>query len=510
MMTESTPAIGMIRVSSKKQDKQGYSPAEQREAIQRYADDHGLRIVEFVNEAKTGFTLDRADVRRMREMARQGTIKAVVAFVMDRLSRDLELQISLRREITRLGLALYTTTRGRIEDNPEANLLSNIEGAFSQHEIETLVRRSKMGRMGKAKSGKYVGVGNPPYGGQKIGERREATIVPDPKTIKIVHKIFDWYTGWTGEKPIGLIPICERLMEQHIAAPYGGTRWWPATVSGILKSRAYIGVLEYRGIEIPTPAMAVIERRQWNAAQRQCEQNTIEADRNRKREYLMARRLTCACGQASTAVTRYKSDRVSTTAIYFCSTRGQPKGLYAVCHFGTITVSKVDSAIWAYLKAKLTPEALRAGALEADAYEAGAPVEQGADRLAAIDADIKQHTQQIEALFTRFGNDADAELAAQAELRIREVRQQILGLRSEREDLLANADRAQATADQRADAIERIHKLGRKIERATFVVKRQVIDILDVRAKFGRHENGQRFAWITSLLSPRPELVEFD
>lgn len=173
-MTNMIPAIGMIRVSSKKQDKHGYSPAEQREAIQRYADDHGLRIVEFVNAAQTGFTLDRADVRRMREMARQGTIKAVVAFVMDRLSRDLELQISLRREITRLGLALYTTTRGRIEDNPEANLLSNIEGAFSQHEIETLVRRSKMGRLGKAKSGKYVGVGNPPYGGRKVGERGEA------------------------------------------------------------------------------------------------------------------------------------------------------------------------------------------------------------------------------------------------------------------------------------------------------------------------------------------------
>lgn len=509
-MTDMIPAIGMIRVSSKKQDKHGYSPAEQREAIQHYADDHGLRIVEFVNAAQTGFTLDRADVRRMREMARQGTIKAVVAFVMDRLSRDLELQISLRREITRLGLALYTTTRGRIEDNPEANLLSNIEGAFSQHEIETLVRRSKMGRIGKAKSGRYVGVGNPPYGGRKVGERGEAAIVPDPKTIKIVKRIFDWYTGWTGDAPIGLIKICERLMEQHIAAPYGGPRWWPATVSMILKSRAYIGVLEYRGIEIPTPAMAVIERKQWNAAQRQVEQNTFEADRNRKREYLMSRRLTCACGQASTAVTRYKSDRVSTTSIYFCSTRGQPKGLYEACHFGTITVSKVDAAIWTYIKAKLTPDALRAGAAEADAYEAGAPVEQGGKRLAAIDADIKQHAHQIDALFARFGNDADVELAAQAELKIRDLRQQILGLRSEREELLANADRVEAAAGQRADAIERVQKLGRKIERATFVVKRQVIDILDVRAKFGRHENGQRFAWVSSLLSPRPDLVEFD
>ncbi len=294
---------------------------------------------------------------------------AVVAFVMDRLSRDLELQIALRKEIQQLGLELYTTTRGLIEDTPEANLLSNVEGAFSQHEIEVLVRRSKMGRMGKAKQGKWGGDGNPPYGAIKVGERGNARLVLSPENVAIVKQIFDWYTGWQDNKPLSLVPICERLMEQHVPAPYGGWHWWPSTISKILKSRAYLGYIEYRGIDIPVPELAIIERAQWNAAQQQSKQNVREADRNRKREYLMARRLTCACGRAMTAVTRIKNDRGDLTSIYFCITRGQPKDLFAPCQFGTIIARKVDTAIWACIRQALSEDRLLDGLREADRNE---------------------------------------------------------------------------------------------------------------------------------------------
>lgn len=499
-----TPAIGMIRVSSQAQ-KQGYSPAEQQAAIQRYADEHGLRVVEFVTEAKTGFTLDRADVKRMRELARQGTIKAVVAFVMDRLSRDLELQIALRREIQRLGLTLYTTTRGQIEDTPEANLLSNIEGAFSQHEIETLVRRSKMGRLGKAKSGKWPGVGPAPYGSRKEGYRGASKLVAVPAELKVVKQIYTWYTGWHGQPPIGLAKIAERLMEQGVTAPAGGRTWWTSTISEILTGRNYLGYVTYRGIEIYVKALDIIPHEQWAAAQRQAKDNFSEADRNRQHDYLLARRLTCGCGMSAGGVTRKRTgQREGTLALYECSTRRVARGTYEPCRYGTISVSRVDSKIWAAVRGLIDTPVLTAGAAEA------AQVAPSVDRVSDIDAKIAQHERQIDALFERFGSDADGELTARAELKIRELRQAIIDLRAERESAMSNSEANQARVARKSEAVNRVKTLAGKLARATFATKRQVIEILDVRVTLDRRADGARIGWLTCALVDQPVTVELD
>jgi len=508
-------ALGLIRVSTKAQAAKGYSPSEQQAAIARFAADRGLTVVEYVTEKKSGFTLDRADVRRLREMARRNEIQAVVAFVMDRLSRDLELQIALRREIKALGLTLYTTTRGEIEDTPEGNLLSNIEGAFSQHEIETLVRRSKMGKLGKAKSGKWVAVGNPPYGSEKRGERGDAVLVVVKEQMRIVKWIFDRYTGWDGKKAMGLIPIAQRLMERGVTAPYGGNKWWPSTVSIILKSRAYVGIIEYRGIEISVPALAIVEPGEWAAAQRQAKSNFIAAARNRQREYLMARRLTCACGLGMSAVTRVKNDRAKQfTSIYFCNSKGQPAGLYEVCHFGTIVTSKVDVKVWALVRELITSDRLAQGVKELDQAQALAgETNESAARIAEIDAKITEYEKQISAWLDRFGGDTehDEELAASVELKIRESRRKILELRSARADVLAQGEDRQAQATARVELAERVRQMRGKIDRASFERRREIVDLLDVRVRMGRHEDGRRFGWVTWAGGASQEVkVEFD
>lgn len=441
----------------------------------------------------------------LREMARQGTIKAVVAFVMDRLSRDLELQISLRREITRLGLTLYTTTRGRIEDNPEANLLSNIEGAFSQHEIETLVRRSKMGRLGKAKSGKWPGVGPAPYGSIKVGERGASELKADAAKLKIVKQIYTWYTGWDGRTPIGLAKIAERLMSQGIPAPAGGAVWWTSTVSAILTGRDYLGYVTYRGIEVYVPALAIIPDEMWAAAQRQAKSNFSEAARNRQRDYLLARRLTCGCGKAAGGVTRKRSgQREGTLALYECSTRRVARGTYEPCHYGTIAVNRVDSKIWAAVRSLIDDPTLRAGVSEAT------NVRPMVDRVAEIDAQIAQHERQMDSLFERFGADSDGELSARAELKIRELRQAVLDLRAERAAAIDTTEATQRQAAQRASAVDQVKKLARKLDRAAFATKRQVIELLDVRVTLGRREDGRRIGWLLCVLLDKPLAVDLD
>ena len=263
-------------------------------------------------------------------------------------------------------------------------------------------------------------------------------------------------------------------MERGVLAPYGGMRWHPSTVSKILQSRAYIGIIEYRDIEINVPELAVVPREQWHAAQRQAEENVFEAARNRRREYLLARRINCACGltvRATTRISRHQTEYAN----YYCSSRSAPRGLYPVCHYGFIKVQKVDEAVWRFIRESLQDDDLREGIIQSD-RQPPPDVAETKRQLATIDADVQRLNRQIDKWLSAFGSDDDAELAAKVEGNIRDARRKIIELRQKREELATESDRRAETLLRRREIYERISKMQRKLDRATFAVKRTVIE----------------------------------
>src|SRR4051812_25981212 len=85
------PAVAYLRVSSEQQGKSGLGLEAQRQAVERFAAEHGFMIVETYAEVETGKGSDALD-RRPQLAAALKRAKAercpVLVAKLDRLSRD--------------------------------------------------------------------------------------------------------------------------------------------------------------------------------------------------------------------------------------------------------------------------------------------------------------------------------------------------------------------------------------------------------------------------------------
>src|SRR5438874_76078 len=81
-------AIVYSRVSTDAQERDGTSLDTQERACVDFAQAQGWRAVESVRDAASGFSLDRPGIMRARQLLRQGVADVVIAYAVDRLSRN--------------------------------------------------------------------------------------------------------------------------------------------------------------------------------------------------------------------------------------------------------------------------------------------------------------------------------------------------------------------------------------------------------------------------------------
>ena len=79
------------RVSTGKQEAEGYSLQTQVEACQKYANENGIQVSleNIFCEAASGAELiDRPILSEIRDRIRKGEVKTLICYAIDRLSRD--------------------------------------------------------------------------------------------------------------------------------------------------------------------------------------------------------------------------------------------------------------------------------------------------------------------------------------------------------------------------------------------------------------------------------------
>src|SRR5919109_2345810 len=159
------------RVSTEDQGK-GFSIPTQIEAGQKLAEREGYMVSEtsvLVDEGISGTTMDRPELRKLRDFINAKAIGAVVVYDPDRLSRNLGHQLLLAEEFERAGVKLLIVSHP-MEQGPEGWLFFQMRGALAEYERAKILERTKRGMLGRAKAG------NPWAGQAALGYRavREA------------------------------------------------------------------------------------------------------------------------------------------------------------------------------------------------------------------------------------------------------------------------------------------------------------------------------------------------
>jgi site-specific DNA recombinase len=195
-MTESEQsrrAAAYIRESTEEQGR-GYSPDGQRQAIARYASEHGMRLVEEYLDFETGRLADRRpDFQRLVAHAMEHRFDVVLVFHTSRFARNtVEAKHYKKLLRTQLGIEVISVTQplGADVNDPAAFLSESVHEIFDEYYSVSLSFWTKMGLREKARQGLLTG--SLPWG---LTKGADAIPTLDADKAPCVLRIFELYAA---------------------------------------------------------------------------------------------------------------------------------------------------------------------------------------------------------------------------------------------------------------------------------------------------------------------------
>ncbi len=310
------------RVSTDKQVEK-YGIPSQLGALKKRCMERGWTTVfdgekdAFIDDGYSGAELDRPALGRLRQVAREGRVDAVLCYDPDRLSRKLYHQMILADEFEKQGVKLEFITQD-MGTSPEDRMFFNMRGLVAEYEREKIRERTMRGSREKARQGKVVCAGSAPFGYRY--NKDKATLEENAETAPTLRLMFYSFAN----ESLSLQGLADRLNRLDIPTPRGGDRWHASTLGIMLRNEVYIGKLhqfkDYRvepkhrlnsfvkskktstakrpkeeWITVQVPSLITLEL--FEIVQRKLSSNAELAKRNTKREYLLAGLLFCSqCG----------------------------------------------------------------------------------------------------------------------------------------------------------------------------------------------------------------------
>ncbi len=147
---ENRNCVGYVRVSGKGQVA-GTGPDRQRDIITAYAKRTGLAVVKVYRETYTGTEAKRPEFTTMLHDLLMNGCRAVVVESLDRLARDLAVQLQLTALLASRGITLLNATTGQdvtaaMQQDPMLRAMVQIQMVFAELDRSLIVAKLKSGR----------------------------------------------------------------------------------------------------------------------------------------------------------------------------------------------------------------------------------------------------------------------------------------------------------------------------------------------------------------------------
>lgn len=225
MARKSKQAVAYCRVSSTGQQRNGTGLDRQEEIIAEFAKQAGYELIEVYHEAMTGTDTGRPVFTEMLAEILSNGCRVIIVERLDRLARDLSVQLQLVGLFYSKGLTLLSAdtqqdVTAAFMGDPMLKAMIQVQGVFAELDKSMLVAKLRKAREAKkAKTGRCEG--RKPYG---FYEGEEALV----KRIKQLHR------KPRGEKRLGPYQIA-RILNQEGWPTRNAEQWYGSHVTAILK-----------------------------------------------------------------------------------------------------------------------------------------------------------------------------------------------------------------------------------------------------------------------------------
>jgi site-specific DNA recombinase len=501
------------RVSTQRQ-QQHQTIDSQLTALEAWVRQHGHDLLAphhiFKDEGYSGSRLDRPGLDALRDAAHDGKFDLVIVLCPDRLARKYAYQVILLEELRRAGCEVVFLQHP-ISEDPNDQLLLQIQGAIAEYERAVLGERFRRGKLQKARAGYYL-AGKAPYGYRYIPKRDDAPghLVVDEAEAEVVRLVY----GWLIEERMTVRQLLKRL-NFGIYYPRSGRRPWSnSVVHHILADPVYTGIAyanRYRPVPpkkprgrgprtaenscrqlrpreewIAIPVPPIITPETFDLAAAQLARNSALSYRhNTKYTYLLRCLLTCeACGLSMFGITRQASARQPVRAYYAC--RGKDCVMSArprACPRRPVKAAEIEGAVWEHITQLLAdPEQLLTQFREmAQLTTAGQSQQQATEHKLA--ASLRRVAREEQRLVDAYQAEVITleELAARRRL-LTDRRQALTRQREQQIKLRQETVIAQKTFADLSAFCERVRA---RLDEATFAEKQTILQMLIERIIVG-------------------------
>ena len=342
----------------------------------------------YTDKGYSGKNIDRPAFQQMMEDIKQGTIKRVIVYRLDRISRSVLDFASVIDLFQRYHVDFVSTMEKFDTGTPIGKAMLMIVMIFAQLERETIQQRVLDAYISRSKRGFYMG-GKVPYGftlrETVIDGVKTKMYAPIPEEIAVVRQAYEIYSApqasfgdvlrFFNEKGIqtrrGTSFNRSRIRDivtnpVYVQADYRIYEFYKAQGTNIENApEDFIGVngaYLYSGSEkkrktvcleghmlVLAPHEGVIDSRTWIKCRSKCLNNQKVAKPLKAKATWLAGKIKCAsCGYALTAKT-YHCKTKEDNRYYLCT----HKYSSGVCTFGSVDADFVDAVVFEEMVKKL-------------------------------------------------------------------------------------------------------------------------------------------------------------
>jgi site-specific DNA recombinase len=279
------------RVSSKDQEKEGFSIPAQLRLLRDYAASKGFEIAEEFTDVETAKASGRTNFGQMLAYLEKHprACRTILVEKTDRLYRNLTDYATLDK----LGVSIHLVKENQIigpDSKSSEQFVHGIKVLVARNYSQNLGEETVKGMTEKARAGIYPSFA--PVGYRNVdGPHGKRIIVPDPETSHMVRELFERFS--TGEYSVKR--LAARLRDE--GRTLRGRILHSSLAHQILRKRLYMGEFDWDGTTYQGSHEPLVTREGWQRVQELLDARAEDKTRKVKHDFAYSGLIHCGhCG----------------------------------------------------------------------------------------------------------------------------------------------------------------------------------------------------------------------
>ena len=255
--------IALARVSSREQEREGFSLDIQVDALNAYAERQNGTIIKLWRIAETASKTDeRKTFKELIAYAKKHAIEldGILFYKVDRAARNLFDYVELERLESEFDVPFFSVTQPT-ENTPAGRMQRRMLASMASFYTEQQSIDVKGGVKRRVEEGLFPQ--KAPYGYRNIRVEKRGLVEVHPVNGTKVTKVFELYAY----HHLTLDSLLERLYQEGIYYTDSMPRFTRSKLYTILRDRSYIGEVKYQGQWHPGTHKALVDRVTWDTVQ---------------------------------------------------------------------------------------------------------------------------------------------------------------------------------------------------------------------------------------------------